>query len=451
MKKYTLIYNARLVDSDVDIKNGAVLICNDKIEGFPGKDAVKKMLSDNSVLKYDAKGCTVMPGFIDMHAHFRDPGLTAKEDIESGSRSAAAGGFGTLVLMPNTKPVVSSKEMAVINNNRAKAFGFADVIQSVSITENFDGKTISHLNELDAKTVPVITEDGKEVCNSAVMLEAMKIAARKKIIVSCHCEDPFLADAARPFRQNALSLLNKEKVSAAEKKAAVENLKQANALLALAEDTATYRNISLAREAKCHIHLCHVSTENSISAVREAKKRGVNVTCEITPHHLGLSGEKSPEIFNIVNPPLREEKSRLECIKALKDGTADVIATDHAPHTKEDKLAGSPGFSGLETAFALCNTVLVKENKFSLKKLSALMSGNAALILGLKDKGFLKEGFKADFAIVDLNEVWTVKGEKFASKGKFTPLEGKKLTGKVKASFFNGKLVFSDFGFSNNL
>ena len=179
MKNRTLIYNARLVDRDIDVKNGALLIAGNKIEGFPSKEAVKKLLTDDSVSKFDAKGCVVMPGFIDMHAHFRDPGLTYKEDIKSGSMAAAAGGYTTVVLMPNTKPVVSSMEQAERNNRKAEEAGFIQIFQSVSITKDFDGKTVNHLDEVDAKKVPLITEDGKEVTDTAVMLKAMKKAAQK--------------------------------------------------------------------------------------------------------------------------------------------------------------------------------------------------------------------------------------------------------------------------------
>lgn len=439
MKEMLLIYNAHLVDANIDVKNGAILVCGSKIEGLVSKETVKKMLCDENVSCFNARGAVVMPAFVDMHAHFRDPGLTQKEDLESGSHAAAAGGFGTLVLMPNTSPVVSSLEMAIENNRKVSEMGLCDVFQTVSITENFDGKTISHLEKLNAKNVPVITEDGKEVMDSSVMLEAMKIAAKKKIIVSCHCEDPFLADAARPLRKEALALLEKNK-----KKEAAALLKQANEYLACAEDVSSYRNIRLAETAGCHVHLCHVSTAESLEAVRIAKKNGLNVTCEVTPHHIGLSGEKAPGIFNIVNPPLRSEDDRQSVIDALFDGTADCIGTDHAPHTEQDKKNGAPGFSGLETAFATCYTTLCRENGMKLKRLSELLSKNPAELLGLKNTGLLEEGYVANLVVVDTEKEWKVCGEEFASKGKFTPLEGKKLFGEVEATFHNGKIVFQN-------
>jgi len=462
-----LIYNAHLVDKYID-KKGSLLLDGKKIKAIlsqretneilkllSGKSfpqTVKKnfLLSEEDLLAletYDAHGQTVMPSFVDMHAHFRDPGFTQKEDIESGCHAATAGGYGTVVLMPNTKPVISSLQQAEENVSKAATLNLVRIIQSASITKNFDGQDVSHIKTLDEKKIPLITEDGHEVANAAVMLEGMKSAAQKKIIVSCHCEDPLLAEQAKPFRKQALSLLNATN-SHSTKKEAILLLTKANKLLDAAEDIATLRNIRLAEEAGCHLHLCHVSTAVCIEAVRIAKKRGDNITCEITPHHLGLSGNSSPTIFEIVNPPLRSDIDRRALIQALVDGTADTISTDHAPHTAADKAAGSPGFSGLETAFAVCNTVLVKGihncygKTITLSKLSALMSRNAAEILGLEKTGLLAQDYEANLVIVDTNKKWKVRGAQFESKGKYSPFEGKSLVGKVTATFFNGKKVF---------
>lgn len=442
--KQLLIYNANLVDKDHDIHGGAVLIAGTRIKTFPSSEAIQHVLKDKNVQAVDAQGCTLMPSFIDMHAHFRDPGQTQKEDISSGMNAAVAGGFGTCVLMPNTAPVVSSAEMAKKNNCRAEQAGLCQILQSVSITKNFDGKTFSHLESLSAKTVPLITEDGHEVADSAVMLQAMKLAAKKKLIVSCHCEDPMLAAAARPLRTEALNLLQKNNgvPSAEQKRAALALLRQADDLLALAEDVATERNVRLAEEAGCHIHLCHVSTARCIDLVRRAQKRGVSVTCEITPHHLSLATNHAYNRIHLVNPPLRSEADRMALIAALQDGTASAIATDHAPHTSADKAAGAPGFSGLETAFAACYTTLCLQNGMSLSRLSELFSANPAKLLKLKNRGLLANGFEADLVLVDTKKSWIVHGSNFASKGTYTPFEGKKLHGKILATFYKGRLVF---------
>ena len=468
-----VIYNARLVDSKID-SPGTVIVESGKIQAVilgECKTSKKALLfasaflsssaSDSQPELYDAHGLTLMPSFIDMHVHFRYPGQTQKEDLDSGLAAAVAGGYGTVVLMPNTKPVVSDKELAKKIMDEAKAKNLARVFQTVSITKNFEGKDTSGLDSLTNDEFPVITEDGHDVDSAAIMLEGMQKAGKKNIIVSCHCEDPSLAQAARPYRERALGFMKqygipagKVNVKTPDVPASVNfeidgNLTKANSLLALAEDTATIRNIEIAKNAGCHVHICHCSTKISMDAVRRAKEEiqlgntadGFDCTVEVTPHHLGLVGTDAPNIRALVNPPLRSEDDRRALIEALRDGTVDVIATDHAPHTQDDKAAGAPGFTGIETAFAVCNTTLVKKEGFSLSKLSRLMSDNPAKLLRL-NSGRLKVGYNADLVLVNPDEDWIVNSESFKSKGKSTPLEGRKLTGKIHATFFGGKKVF---------
>ena len=250
-------------------------------------------------------------------------------------------------------------------------------------------------------------------------------------------------DKGVSFFSSAKNAMDMLELSAEDKKTAAALLNQADELLACAEDSATDRNLRLAKTAGCHIHLCHVSTAHCVDSAMAALKDGVNVTFEITPHHIFFESGKAPVIFNIVNPPLRKKSDRDALIDALKSEKAFCIGTDHAPHTADDKKNGAPGFSGIETAFAACHTVLCRENGMSLKQLSKLMSCNPASLLGLKNKGLLKEGFDADIAIVDVDKQWTVHSSNFKSKGKFTPLEGKKLWGQVQATFLKGKNVFT--------
>jgi dihydroorotase len=436
MKKI-LIHNAHLVDAFTDRKNSALLLQDEKILSLPSAEKTAELLADGSVEKIDARNCVVMPSFIDLHAHFRDPGFTQKEDLESGSRAMASGGFSRCVLMPNTNPVISSAEAAEKNVARFDEFGRGKIFQAVSITENFDGKTLSHLQKIDVKKIPVISEDGKEVRDSSVMFSAMKIAAEKNLIVACHSEDPFLAEEAKKFRVRALEFLKQKKTGDA-----AEFLLKADSLLELAEDTATSRNLRLAQEAHCRIHVCHVSTARCVEEIKNARAHGTDVTFEITPHHLFLSGGKIPEIFCIVNPPLRSEKNRLALVQSLLEKSADCISTDHAPHTADDKKNGSPGFSGLETAFASCNTALVKNSGMKLTELSALMSLNPARILGVENEGLLREGFFANIVVADPEKKWTVCGEKFFSRGKYSALEGKEISGEIKTVLFRGKIVF---------
>lgn len=500
MTKALLIYNGRLLDENMDTP-GAILVVEGKIRSvlqgyFTSLETVQAMA--NSILQQDgysdcklevldAHGLTVTPSFIDTHVHLRDPGLTHKESLETGLKACVAGGYGTVVAMPNTNPVISSYEQAMEVKQRGAALGLTGLFQSVSITQNFEGKSIEHLKELDRTQVPVITEDGHEVASSAVMLEAMKIAGQKGIIVSCHCEDPDLAAAARPHRIRALDIMKEYNLPAwggstensEVPQDALEEidreLTQANELLELAEDVCTERNIQIAKKAECHVHLCHVSTAGSIEAIRRAKEeltndaadfytdmadaaydaqqegvpfspiqpieKGFTVTCEVTPHHIALCGTDEPNIRALVNPPLRSEDDRLFIIDAIRDGTVDVIATDHAPHTAEDKANGAPGFTGIEAAYGICNTVLVKEGQINSRRLSQLMSSNPARILHL-NKGRLGQGFDADLTLVDPDEKWVIDSSEFYSKGKATPFNGRTVYGKVKTVILGGRVVF---------
>ena len=467
-----IVYNAWLVDSRTDSAGAlaiadknirAVFIGNCTDEAAARRCAAATFGSDAETDFLDARGLTLMPAFVDMHAHFRYPGQTQKEDLDSGLRAAAAGGFATVVLMPNTTPVISTQGMAQDIMREAEEKHLARVFQTVSITKDFAGTDTAEIGRLDALAIPVITEDGHDVERAAVMLEAMQKAGERGIMVSCHCEDVSFAQAARPLRERALALMRQHGIPAdrydlppTDVPAAVnaeidESLTAANRLLAFAEDIATERNIALAERAKCHVHIAHCSTASSMAAVRRAKLRiaagatpaGFSVSAEVTPHHLSLTGTQAPLLRALVNPPLRSETDRRALIDAIKDGTVDVISTDHAPHTAADKAAGSPGFTGLETAFAVCNTVLTKAEGLPLTDLSRLMSDTPARLLRLRT-GRLSPGYAADFVLVDPNEQWTVDSAQFLSKGTSTPQNGATLTGRVHATFCDGKKVFEN-------
>ncbi len=474
MTDITVIYNAHLVDNRLDGR-GAVIMVNKLIRSiFLGecvtqKDAeqicaaalTEKERTGN--IKYiDAKRLTLMPAFIDMHVHFRYPGQTQKEDLDTGLKAAVAGGVGTVVLMPNTKPVISTEEQALQVEKEAEKRGLCRVFQTISITKDFKGEDTSELDSLSSKRIPVITEDGNDVASAAVMTEGMTKAGKNNIIVSCHCEDHTLRELARPYRQRALGFMKQYKIpadrwtySANEVPSSVEfeidgNLRAANHYLAMAEDIATERNITIAENAGCHIHIAHCSTAKSLDAVRRAKAliasgkapSGFDVTVEVTPHHISLCGSDAPLLRALVNPPLRSEDDRRALIEGIKDGTVDVISTDHAPHTSEDKAAGSPGFTGLETSFAVCHTILCYKESLPLSKLSELMSARPAEILDL-NSGTLEVGRNADLVLVDTTEQWKVDSSQFFSKGKATPQNGATLVGRVHKTFIGGKQVYS--------
>ena len=394
-----LIKNANMIDA-YESFCGDILI----IDGIITE--IGKEINKEGIDIIDAKGLTLMPSFIDTHAHFRDPGLTYKEDMESGSRAAAKGGYTGVCLMGNTNPICSTKEVVEYVRNKAKEIGLIDVHQCVSITENFGGKSIEHLNAFDDdKELVAITDDGVGVMDSSIMMKAMEKAKKNNWIVMSHAEDKTFS-----------------KID-----------------MIIAEDLMTIRDLYLAKVTKARLHMAHVSTIESIEAIRRAKKEGSNVTCEVTPHHIALTTEESNYR---VNPPIREKEDVNAIIEGIKDGTVDCIGTDHAPHTEEDKAKGSPGMVGIETAFSICYTELVKKNGISINKLSELMSRNPAKILGM-NKGSITIGKDGDLVLVDLNKEIVIDKEKFASKGKNTPFHGRKYFGEVIMTIKGGKLIYS--------
>jgi dihydroorotase len=394
-----------------------------------------------------------MPAFIDMHAHFRHPGQSRKETLETGLRAAVAGGYGAVVLMPNTSPPVDDEQTARAVEAEAAALNIPAsprVIQSVSVTRGQKGESVCAIREFER--VKIISEDGRDVDDAALMLDALMLSARKNIIAACHCEDARLSERARARRAAALKILRDAGISLLSASAshqpalseAASELRKANELLALAEETATERNIALAEKAgsSCRLHICHVSTARALDSIARAKQRNLcAVSCEVTPHHIALSSEEGAGIFQLVNPPLRAQSDRAALLDAAASGIVDVIATDHAPHALQDKENGASGFPGLETAFAVCNTALVESGIIPLQKLSALMSANPARLLGLQT-GRLREGFPADMVLADPRETWRVDGARFFTKGACSPFDGMRLTGKIKAVYKEGAGVF---------
>ncbi|MFD3157749.1 dihydroorotase [Haloimpatiens sp. FM7330] len=389
-----LIKNASVIDAsqnfqgDVYIKDG--IICE------LGMDLKK------NCEVYDAKGKTLLPAFVDIHSHFRDPGYTYKEDILSGSRAAVKGGYTTVNLMANTNPVCSSMETVKEVINKAKDIDLADVHQVVSITNNFDGVSLNHLDKLE-ESVKFISDDGKGVQDSKVMLDAMIKAKEKGLTIIAHEES--------------------------------DSLKDSNTRLA--ENMMTWRDITLAKVTGCDLHVTHVSTKEAMNDIINAKKTSTNITCDVTPHHIALTDNEYK-----VNPPIRGEEDLKFLIKAIKDGYVDAIGTDHAPHSREDKEKGANGISGIETSFSICYTELVKKNNVDLNKLIEIMSKNPAKIMGA-NKGEIKIGYDADLVVVDLDKEYEISSKQFVSKGKNTPFEGKKVYGEILTTMKKGKIVYS--------
>lgn len=393
-----LIKNARIVDYSQDFI-GDIYIENGKIKEV-GLD-----INIEEVDLIDAKGLTLMPSFIDTHAHFREPGLTYKEDIESGSKAALRGGYTGVCLMANTKPICSSKEVLEGVRNREEELNLIDLHQCISVTKGFNGKDISHLDDFsNDNKVKAISDDGVGVMDSDVMYKAMLKAKKYDWIIMSHAEDH----------------------------------KFSHIDMRIAENIMTLRDIYLAKETGARLHMCHVSTKEAVGYIREAKKQFNNITCEVTPHHIYLT----KDISNYrVNPPIREKDDASEIINAIKDGIIDCIGTDHAPHTKEDKEKGAPGMVGIETSFSICYTRLVKSGAITLNKLSEIMSTNGANILGM-NKGRITPGVEGDIVLLDLDKNIVVNSNDFHSKGKNTPFEGMEFYGEVQMTIKEGRILY---------
>lgn len=348
------------------------------------------------------RGKTLMPAFVDLHAHFRDPGLTHKEDIESGSRAAVRGGYTTVSLMANTNPVCSSMNLIRYVREKAAKVGLCELHQVASVTRDFDGVTLSHIDELDS-SVKWLSDDGFGIRDTAVMLQAMRIARERGMGLMLHEEDPALT------REDSY----------------------------LAEELMTFRDAKLAVLTGCRTHFCHVSTMDSLNYIMAAKLQCNNITCEVTPHHLMLTEEAH---YNVA-PPLRRELHRKYLIAAVQKGAVDAIATDHAPHTAQDKAAGANGITGLDLAFSTAYTVLVRDGHIPLGELSRLMSYSPAQILGVR-KGLLEVGYPADLVLIDEGARFEVSGEALASRGKNTPMLGRTLHGNILLTMKEGKIVY---------
>ncbi len=379
----------------------------------------------------DAAGCYVMPGLIDLHVHFRDPGLTYKEDIETGSKAAAKGGFTTVCCMPNTKPVVDNVETVKYIIEKGEKTGLTNVLPVGAVTKNMAGIEITDVEELKKAGICAISEDGKSVMNSGVYRKAMKNAAKANVPVLAHCEDINLVEGGVINLGDKSSELGVKGIS--------------NAV----EDVIAMRDIMLAKETGATLHLCHCSTKDSVEMVKRAKEEGIKVTAEVCPHHFSMcSDDITSNDGNFkMNPPLRAREDMEALIKGLQDDIMDVISTDHAPHSAEEKakdLEHAPfGIVGLETSVALTVTNLVKKGYLTPMQMAAKMSYNPAKVLGIP-KGTLDEGKIADITIIDPDKEYTIDVNTFESKGKNTPFDGYKVSGEVEYTILNGKVVYSN-------
>lgn len=379
----------------------------------------------------EAKGCVVAPGLVDVHVHFRDPGFTQKEDIETGAASAAAGGFTTVVCMANTKPAVDSAETLRYVLDKGARCGI-NVLTCATISRGMQGRELVDMEELAAAGAAGFTDDGIPLMDEALVKRAMERAVALGLPLSFHEED-------RAF-------IETPGVNAG----AVSKALGLGGAPALAEDVLVARDCMLALHTGARVNIQHISSANAVQLVRLAKEMGANVTAEATPHHFSLTEQAVLEKGTMakMNPPLRTQADRYAIIEGLKDGAIDIIATDHAPHTAEEKakpFAEAPsGIIGLETALALGITNLVRKGHLTLMQLMEKMSLNPAKLYNL-DKGAIAEGSDADLVIFNESERWQV-GPTFASKAANSPFVGEELYGKVKYTVCAGQVVYEDGG-----
>lgn len=417
------------------IKNGQL---------FDGKSAISKttdiLVEDGIIVEIDneidstgceiieANGMYVVPGLVDAHCHLRDPGFEYKEDIESGTRSAAKGGFTSVACMPNTNPVLDNEAMIMYILNKAKSDGIVNVYPIGALSKGLKGEELSEIGELKFAGAVALSDDGRPVNNSSLMKKAMQYSSMFDITIISHCEDLDLVDEGLMNEGYYSSLLGLKGNPAP------------------AEEVMIARDLILAEYTKANVHIAHVSTELGVDLIRNAKRRGVNVTAETCPHYFSLT-EQACEGFNTnakVNPPLRTQKDVDAIIEGLKDGTIDIISTDHAPHHIDEKNVefkiAANGMVGFETAFPLAITNLVKAGHLTVEELINKMCVNPSKMLGL-NKGTIEVGKSADIMIFDINEQCTVDINSFESKSKNSPFNGFKLYGQPQYTIVGGNPI----------
>ena len=424
-----LIRGGRIVDAATDTdKKGDVYLEDGVITEIGEKLSVK----DKNDRVIDAKGCLVMPGLIDLHVHFRDPGQTQKEDIKTGSRAAARGGVTTVVAMPNTTPVIDNPDRVNYVHNKAEQLSGIHVLQAGAITQGEKGEQLSDIEGMVKAGIPALSEDGKSVMNTRLCKEAMEVAKELNVPIFAHCEDIDLrGDGCMNDDENA-------------KRLGLPGI--CNAV----EDVIAARDILLARETGAKLHLCHCSTEGVAKMMEIVKEEGLdNITAEVCPHHFILTSDdiKCDDPNYKMNPPLRTKKDVDALIRGLKDGSFKVISTDHAPHAVPEKTGSirnaAFGIVGIETSFALSYTALVETGILTISQLIEKMSWNPAQILG-SDRGTIQKGHPADIVIADIGHEYKIDKNEFASKGRNTPFDGWKVKGKILYTSCDGKVVYQN-------
>jgi dihydroorotase len=405
------------------IKNGKVIDPGNQINGYfdigikNGKIVeVSQVKKERYDLVIDASGKLICPGFIDAHVHLRVPGQSHKETLLTGTKAALKGGFTSVATMPNTNPVIDTTEKLITLKEKIKKESLINVLPIVSVTINQAGKDLVDFESLKNQTV-AFSDDGMAIMDEKVLDHAFQKLPEKSVIIS-HCED---FAVSKKYTQGPWPCV--------------------------AESSIVERNLKVAKKYNKRIHIAHISCEDSLTSIIEAKKSGVKVTCEITPHHFSLSSETldMQDPYSKVNPPIRSEHHRKKMIEGIKNGAVDIIATDHAPHERESKETSyekaSFGISGIEYAFPLAYTNLVEKEKIPLEQVIDMMTRKPAEILGL-NSGNIGVGAVADMVIIDLSKEETIDSNKFVSKGKNTPFNGYRVKSTVEMTIKSGKIKY---------
>ena len=428
-----LIQNGRCINPATKTDH----ICDIYVENHQILDIGEHLSVPDDVNRIDASGQIIFPGFIDLHVHFRDPGQTQKEDLYTGSRAAAHGGFTSVFAMPNTNPVVDCPQVAEDIRKRSCEIGMVHLYQVGSLTIGMKGEELSDYDGMMDAGVIAFSEDGKSVMNSALLRKAMRKLAGKHAVILDHCEDIDLVEGGVMNAGDRADSLGLKGISNA-----VENIIVA-------------RDIMLAKETGAKLHLCHCSTKESALFLKLAKEKGIKVSGEVCPHHFILTEEdivdaKAAEYK--MNPPLRSKEDRDALEQGLSDGTFEAISTDHAPHTSKDKsrgFEGSPfGIVGLETAASLTYTTLVLSNQISLMQMAEKMSYNPAQIAGI-NAGDLSVGKPADITIFDPSVQYEIHASDFLGKAVNMPYENRKVAGRVTCTICNGAITYQDTTIGN--
>lgn len=421
-----LLKSGRVIDPAAKLNQVCDVLIEDGIIQKVGLD----IRADQAEV-YDASDKIVVPGLIDMHTHLREPGQEAKEDFASGSRAGAAGGYTTVATMPNTSPVVDTAALVTSLQKRAEDVAIIHIHIIGAVTKNQEGKELAELGDMVAVGAVAFSDDGHFDPSAKVLLSAYDYLVPFNKAIINHEEDTSLVEdgAMNEGHRSAMLGFKGRPI--------------------VAEDIAVARDIMLAEYAGAHVHVAHISSGRAVELVREAKKRGVHVTAEATPHHLTMTDAlvDPADSSTKVNPPLRTAKDVNAVVAGLCDGTIDMIATDHSPHAAEEKdreyIYAPSGFPGLETAIGVLMTDLVHTGKLPLETLIERMTYAPARVFQL-NAGTLREGGPADVTVIDPNLVWTVDEKKFYTRGSHSPFVGRELTGKAVLTVVDGQIVMKD-------